>query len=73
MALQERIADIVACGESVPLAVYTSLEHYSKLDKAADEDNGDIINSGRCYVNWLADCNGPETHKCRGFRVYDCS
>ena len=74
MAVQEGIAQIVARGESVPLAVYTSLEHWSELDGSTDEDNADVIETGKYHVSWRVDCNGSAwapTQKCKDFRVID--
>ena len=68
MALQARIAKIVAREESVPLAVYTSLEHLTELDGATDEDNAHICETGTYHMSWRVGCSGPAwapTQKCK--------
>ena len=69
VALQTRIGDLVTSGESVPLAVYTSLEHFGILDKATDEDFEDVIDSGILDVSWSAVCDGLQIDTRRGIRV----
>ena len=52
--LQARIAELVSHGVSVRTATYTSLEHCNQMEEATDEDNQDVIASGKLDVSWPA-------------------
>ena len=47
MSLQAGIVEVLSWGGSVPSATYTSLQHFSCVEEATEEDNEDVITSGK--------------------------
>lgn len=50
--------ELLSHGDCLPAATYTSLDYFSMQEEATDEDNVDVIDSGKLDVRWLAD-NAP--------------